>query len=281
MVYHYTKFNCIESILGLGQMNSDCPINLTFWAFSALSCIGQEELAYRFQQIRPILQDVENELNIPYIRRVSRIEEQSMLCDYDETEYVDFKNSVMQDPYIVSFSMNSNNKKLWTEFDSEVCLCMDEDLFDIKSDQYYATGFDVSYGIEKEKLKNIILYWYSLYISYFENRNCNVYNDIVKENLMFLNVLRYQIFPFIKGFKFADENEFRISAFSCNTGCVINECNGRNYIKLLFPVKTLSKIVFREDVNESKILQLHRKMVDFGYKVKCEDRTISSKTNIK
>lgn len=269
MIYHYTDKDCLIKILGLhnSQDENINEKNITFHAFSVKSYIGQEELAFNFEDILPYLKEVESEMEIENLFQLSRIKSQCLLTQMNAEPFIDFKHYGHHDPYAISFSANENCDCLWLKHN--YCLCLDEQYMYMPSDKFLLFYDKVSYGIEKEKIKSIIRRWYNTYLFGGVFQHNNIYNDIVQNNLEILNSIRFDLFSIIKTPPFQKEEEYRaVCVVGKNEDIVQTNEDGRKYVDIQYSRSVLCKIIYRAETPLTEIKEILCLLNQSGYSAK-------------
>lgn len=272
MVYHYTNIDCLISIMGLQKCTSHvCP---TLRAFDVRSYKDQEELQFDFSFLRPIMQQVEEEHNIPYLSRISRIEERTIFTGYASEKVVDFKEEDELIPYVLCLSTVSDNDYLWNVSKRDrVCIHIEESSFNKKEPNCMCWGDSVMYGPNINRIKSILSKWYITYQDFFEDTR--IINDINRNEFILMSALRYDIYPFLKLKKepYTLEREYRVVCVVTDKKQINYTDNGRVYYDILLPKSSIQRIDFSQSVSMVRIHDIAKQLNISGYTAECEGRS--------
>lgn len=273
MMYHYTNIDALTSIMGMqNDTLNACP---TFRAFDVRSYEDQEELTFDFSFLHPIMQKVEEDLNIPYLSRLSRIEERAILTGYTSEKVVDFKEENEYIPYVLCLSTISGNEYLWNISKKDrVCIHIDESNFSKKEKNCMRWGKPVMYGLDIIRIESELKNWYNTYQSYFDETN--ILNDINRNEFIIMSALRYDIYPFIKPDKepYTLESEYRVVCAITDKELIRYTEKGRAYYELQLPKSAVERIDFSQSTSNQKIHDIQDKLILSGYTAKIEGRSI-------
>lgn len=267
MVYHYTNEDGLIGILG----NEPESQYVTFWAFDIKSYEGQDELAFAFRELYPELCKVEEEIKCPSLSRLSRMFSHTRLTTYPTDEVVNANNFIYK-PYVISFSQDSNNEKLWEKkMPTSICIHVNEDYLrgEINNIKYWSD--DVMYGINNDLVRRKLSAWYDTYLSFFEHTTC--INDVCVNECICMSAMKLDIYPFLKLEKYIKEKEFRTVCLALDEKIILHLGN-REYCELKIPIKAVECIEFHMDISLEVIKRITTYLKQLRIKFEIENRII-------
>lgn len=248
----------------------------TFRAFDVRSYEDQEELRYDFTFLQPIMARIENELEVPFLSRISRIQQRTMITGCEFENYVDFNEEKNYVPYVLCFSNISNNDYLWNNVSREgrVCIHVEESYLKKTGKNYIYWGDKVMYGPNTKQIRSELLEWYKTYHNYFVPTN--LLNEINRNEHIAMSAIRYCIYPFIKLDKepYTLEDEYRVVCLVTNKEFIKYTENQRAYFELKLPKASICRIDFSQSTSDQKIHDIRDKLMVSGYTAKKEGRCI-------
>ena len=240
LVYHYTKWKTIDSILCDCYKNGKQNIILRGSHIRYMNDPTEMELGY--DVLKEMLEDIEDELNRKEGFRLSRF-----FKDYGNAK--ECKQAIMNEmnayndiPYVVSFSHNGSSLPMWEMYGDKgrgVCLAFDENEVKLYQEKNLARYHDAVYEnhVNDQKLKNFLK---EIYDDCYKSRAKAFTQD---EMVFELGLLCLAISPIIKHKCYKYEKEARLFKCGVERRDIKHDNSLRPYVEFPFPKSALKKII--------------------------------------
>ena len=290
LVYHYTTLEAFYEMLRNIKWNKDSKkCFLSFWASSIYSMNDLQEFIYGYKLLQEcILPDIEERLEIRDDKlKLSKI---VSILGYNDIEdsnrilinYIYKEHNV---PFIVSFTKNKDYLPMWNMYSKNgtgVCLGFNNCEYRIKDRDnidilHRLHAMEVSYGEERDFIKNTVL---SLYRKFYEQyRNDDDEKAQKQKMLRYFTDLALTISPYHKHEAYEFEKEMRLVQFKENESDVKYRISKRGrlipYIEIPVKLEYLKKVIVGPCADSPSIIRELRNILK-GYRGQEENFITSS-----